>query len=168
MPVQGTHVSENLANYLAAAELYWYQGRPVDAQNLLDSLFAGAHEPSERAPAWILQSKLFAQAGNLHGAFTALKTSLLELGLDITATPTWKDCDRQFSTISKRLQEFDFATITDRPVCTKVNMIAVGKVAIEAVSAGFWSNALLVCCCAPIDVAVLSLLTNAKVLSIGT
>lgn len=137
---------ETLNLYTKAAELYWHQGRPVDAQNLLDSLFAGARSASDKAPAWILQSKLFAQSGNIAGASTALKTSLLELGLDIAATPTWESCDAELGKLKKLLQVTDFTDIISKPLSTDTNTIAIGSVLVDAISAGFWSNALLVGC----------------------
>lgn len=135
---------ETLTLYTKTAELYWHQGRPVDAQNLLDTLFAGARSASDKAPAWILQSKLFAQSGNLAGASTALKTSLLELGLDIIATPSWESCDRDFSDLKKRLEGTEFKDIIAKPLSTDANTIAIGSVLVDAVSAGFWSDSVLV------------------------
>ena len=137
---------ETLSLYAKAAELYWHQGRRSEAQNLLDSIFAGARSVSDKAPAWILQSKLFAQAGNIRGAFTALKTSLLELGLDVSASPTWEACDREYVELNSRLRSASFSDIIGKPLSTDQNMVAMGAVLIEAISAGFWSNSLLVCC----------------------
>jgi len=136
---------ETLSIYAKTAELYWHQGQFVEAQNLLDATFAGARSPSDKAPAWILQSKLFAQAGNISGAFTALKTSLLELGLDVSATPTWETCDRAYSELSVRLRAASFSDIIKKPLSADKNKIMMGAVLIEAISAGFWSNGLLVC-----------------------
>ncbi len=138
--------TETLVLYTKAAELYWHQGRPVDAQNLLDSLFAGARSASDKAPAWILQSKLFAQSGNIAGASTALKTSLLELGLDIADTPTWDSCDAEFDKLKKILQATKFTDIIGKPLSTDTDTIAIGSVLVDAISAGFWSNPLLVGC----------------------
>jgi len=109
---------ETLSLYTKAATLYWLQGRPIDAQNLLDSTFAGARTASDKAPAWILQSKLFAQAGNMTGAFTALKTSLLEIGLDLGATPTWELCDKEHSELRDRLRTANFIDLIGKPLNT--------------------------------------------------
>ena len=136
---------ETLDLYTKAAELYWHQGRPLKAQDLLDSIFAGARPASDKSPAWILQSKVFAQAGNMQGALAALKTSLLELGLDVSATPTWQSCDQEYDKLSKRLRAADFPAIVSKSLSNDHNTTALGSVLIEAISAGFWSNRLLVC-----------------------
>ena len=135
---------ETLSLYTKAATLYLHQGRPLDAQDLLDSIFAGARTASDKAPAWILQSKLFSQAGNMAGAFTALRTSLLELGLDLTADPTWELCDKEYRELRQRLQTVDFIKLVNKPLNTDKNIIALGAVLIEATSAAFWSESLLV------------------------
>lgn len=140
-----TYYEESLDVYTKAAELYWHQGKVVQAQNLLDSIFAGARTVSDKASAWILQSKLFAQAGNMDGAFSCLKTSLLELGLDVGVEPTWNLCDQECLEIRRRLQATEFSHLAGKPLNTDSNMIAMGRVLIEATSAAFWSNTLLVC-----------------------
>lgn len=81
----------------------------------------------------------------MQGAFTSLKTSLLELGLDVAVTPTWEICDRDLTDIGKRLQDVNFVDIVGKPLSTNSNMVAMGAVLIEAISAGFWSNSLVVC-----------------------
>ena len=145
-PAFDVSYAETLSIYLRTAELYWHQGRSVDAQNLLASIFTGARSASDKAPAWILQSKLFAEKGNLQGAFTALKTSLLELGLDISATPTWETCDRDYHELSMRLRAANSGDTIGKPLSSDKDISSLGSVLIEAISAGFWSNSLLVCC----------------------
>ena len=140
---QDVYYEETLNLYTRTAELYWHQGRPVEAQNLLDSIFAGARTPSDKSPAWILQSRLFGQAGNMAGAFTALKTSLLELGLDFAATPTWALCDAELSELRKPLQVVSFSDIVSKPMNDDPNVTSMGAVLVEATSAAFWSNTLL-------------------------
>ena len=136
---------ESIILFNKTAELYWHQGQPVAAQNLLDSIFAGARSASDKSSAWILQSKLFAQSGNIQGAFSALKTSLLELGLDVSATPTWDSCNRDYIHLSKQLRTASFKDIISKPLSTDNKVVAMGSVLIEAVSAGFWSNSTMVC-----------------------
>ena len=135
---------ETLNLYTKAAELYWHQGQPVEAQNLLDSIFSGARTPSDKATAWILQSKLFAAAGNMAGAFTALKTSLLELGLDFPANPTWQKCDEEYHQLRSHLRSASFTEITGKPLDDDPNIVAMGAVLVEGVSAAFWSSTLVV------------------------
>ena len=139
------YYDETLLLYTKAAELYWHQDQVIEAQNLLDSIFAGAHTASDKAPAWILQSKLFAQAGNMAGSFSSLKTSLLELGLDLADNPTWESCDKECHDIRKMVQEANFVDIISKALDANRDMVALGAVLIEATSAAFWSNSILVC-----------------------
>lgn len=139
------YYDETLSLYTKAAELYWHQDQVVEAQNNLDAIFAGARTASDKAHAWILQSKLFAQAGNMAGSFSSLKTSLLELGLDLPENPTWESCDKEYHCIRGLVQEANFIDITSRSLDTNRNMVALGAVLIEATSAAFWSNSILVC-----------------------
>ena len=136
---------ESITLFSKTCELYWQMGQYVEAQDLLDSIFAGARSASDKSSAWVLQSKLFAQAGNIQGAFTALKTSLLELGLEVSATPTWEGCDKDYNDLSKRLRATSFSDLIGKPLSTERDVIAMGSVLIEAISAAFWSNSPLVC-----------------------
>lgn len=139
------YYEETLSLYTKAAELYWHQDQVIQAQNLLDSIFAGARTASDKAPAWVLQSKLFAQAGNMAGSFSSLKTSLLELGLDLSDSPTWASCDKECHDLCKSIQEANFSDIVSKALDADCNMVALGAVLIEATSAAFWSNSILVC-----------------------
>lgn len=139
------YYDETLSLYTKAAELYWHQDQVVQAQNLLDSIFSGARTASDKAPAWILQSKLFAQAGNMAGSFSSLKTSLLELGLDLSDSPTWASCDKECHDLRKLVQGANFVDIIGKTLDADSNMVALGAVLTEAMSAAFWSNSVLVC-----------------------
>ena len=139
------YYDETLILYTKAAELYWHQDQVVEAQNLLDSIFAGARTASDKAPAWILQSKLFAQAGNMAGSFSSLKTSLLELGLDLADDPSWDSCDQESHDLRKLIQEANYPDIISKALDADCNMVALGAVLMEATSAAFWSNSILVC-----------------------
>ena len=141
-----TYYDETLSLHTKAAELYWHQDQLVKAQNLLDSIFAGARSASDKAPAWILQSKLFAQAGNMAGSFSSLKTSLLELGLDLADNPTWAACDKGCQDLRKLVQDANFMDIVGKKLDADRNMVALGAVLMEATSAAFWSDSLLVFC----------------------
>ena len=139
------YYDETLNSYTKAAELYWHQDQVVEAQNLLDSIFAGARTASDKAPAWILQSKMFAQAGNMAGSFSSLKTSLLELGLDLSESPTWASCDKECHELREVIQGANFTDMVSKTLDADRNMVALGAVLMEAMSAAFWSNSVLVC-----------------------
>lgn len=67
--VEDACYDETLSVYSRAAELYWYQGQNSEAHKLIDSIFRGGRSAADKAPAWILQSRLFAQRGDLSAAF---------------------------------------------------------------------------------------------------
>lgn len=67
--VEDAHYDETLSVYSRAAELYWYQEQHSEAHRLINSIFRGGRSAADKAPAWILQSRLFAQRGDLSAAF---------------------------------------------------------------------------------------------------
>ena len=140
---QDTWYDETLTMYTETAGLYWHQGRFFDAQNALDAIFAHARTAAQKAPAWILQSKLFAQGGNMSDSFTSLKTSLLELGLKFASEPTWERCDEDFRRLHETLDEENSDGLLDKPLSTNPDIIAIGSVFVEAISSAFWTDSLL-------------------------
>ena len=140
---QDAWYDETLAMYTETAGLYWHQGRFVDAQKTLDVIFAHARIPADKSPVWILQSKLFAQSGNMSDSFTSLKTSLIELGLKFSAEPSWECCDEDFRNLRKVLDGEDADELFEKPLSTDPNVIAIGSVLVEAISSAFWSDSLL-------------------------
>ena len=68
------YYEETLNLYTRAAEMYWYQSQYSKAHKLLASIFAGAHTSSDKAPAWIILSRLYAHQGNTSAAFHAYVT----------------------------------------------------------------------------------------------
>ena len=71
------YYEETLNLYTRAAELYWYQSQYPKAHSLLASIFEGARTASDKAPAWIILSRLYAHQGNTAAAFNAYVKSLL-------------------------------------------------------------------------------------------
>lgn len=67
--VEDAYYDETLSVYSKAAELYWYQEQLSEAHELIASIFRGGRSAADKAPAWILQSRIFAQRGNLSAAF---------------------------------------------------------------------------------------------------
>ena len=62
---------ETRDSYIAVAELRWHQGRYAQAQALLESVFSGARSAADKAPAWIIQSRIQAQQGKVSATFTS-------------------------------------------------------------------------------------------------
>lgn len=67
--VEDASYDETLSVYSRAAELYWYQDQDSEAHRLIAAIFRGGRSAADKAPAWILQSRLFAQRGDLAAAF---------------------------------------------------------------------------------------------------
>ena len=142
-PSKDVWYDETLSMYTEAAELFWHQGRFVDAQNALDVIFANAQTTAQKAPAWIFQSKLFAQSGNMSGSFEALKTSLIEMGQKFESEPTWERCDRDFRRLRQVLEGETSEKLLEKPLSTDADVMATGSVLVEAISSAFWTDTLL-------------------------
>ena len=142
-PNEDVWYGETLSMYTEAAELFWHQGCFTNAQNALDMIFANALTTAQKAPAWILQSKLFAQSGNMSGSLTALKTSLMELGQTFESEPTWERCDRDFGRLRSILDGENLGKLLEKALSTNPDVIAMGSVLVEAISSAFWTDPLL-------------------------
>lgn len=136
------YYEETLPLYTKSAETLWYQGNSIGALELLQSTFSNARTAADKAPSWILQSRLFAQRGDSHGAFRSLNSSLSELGLEIGET-SWEECDIEFWKLRKQLQAVDQDELLGRPASSDQNITAMGAVLLESMSASFWTDALL-------------------------
>lgn len=99
--VSNVHYQETLEVYTGAAELRWYQGQSTEALSLLSSMFEHARTAADKAPAWILQSRISTQKGETLAAFKALKTSLAELGLEFEMETSWEVCDREYQDLRR-------------------------------------------------------------------
>lgn len=135
------YYDETLDLYTRAAELYWHQGLSSEALDIISSTFAHARTAADKAPSWILQSRVFAQRGNSHAAFNALKTSLTELGLVFEKTTSWNECDQEYQRLHKKLEYMEHTQLVSQPQDPK--LVAMGAVMVEAISAAFWSDSLL-------------------------
>ena len=62
---------ETRDSYIAVAELRWHQGRYAQAQALLESVFSGARSAADKAPAWIIQSRIQAEQGKVSATFAS-------------------------------------------------------------------------------------------------
>ena len=153
------YYEETLDLYTRAAELYWYQNQYPKAHEILASIFKGARTASDKAPAWIILSRLHAHQGDTSAAFNAyvtpshacqrlihfsLNMSLRELDLDFEAKPSWDICDKEYRNLRHRVQNTDFKKIIQKPLNEEPVFMSMGVVMIEALSAAFWSNGLLV------------------------
>lgn len=136
------YYDETLSLFTRAAECYHYMSRYDEAMELLSEVFKGAKTAVDKAPAWILQSRLYAQKGDSSAAFQALKTCLLALGIEVDDTPTFEKCDAEFERLSLKIQSADRKELINKGLPKDSNLASVGAVLVEIVSAAFWSNPL--------------------------
>ncbi|KAI9872825.1 MAG: hypothetical protein M1830_001149, partial [Pleopsidium flavum] len=136
------YYEETLLLYTRSAEILWHQGNSIEALDLLQSTFSNARTAADKAPSWILQSRLLMQKGDASGAFRSLRSSLSELGLEIGET-SWEECDIEFWKLHEELQAVDRNELLGRPASSDGNLTAMGAVLLESMSASFWSDALL-------------------------
>jgi signal transduction histidine kinase/CheY-like chemotaxis protein len=136
------YYEETLQVHTAAAECYVYRGQHEDAKRLLLSVSSNAKTAVDKAPSWILQSRMFVQEGNSTGAFEALKKCLVALDVNVDSNPTFINCDSIFKRLCKEIQSIDTDTLVKKPVVEDSNLAAVGAVLVEATSAAFWSDTL--------------------------
>lgn len=137
--------AETLEVYTKAAELYWHQGQFSEADGLLHEIVINGRTAPDRAPAWVIQSRLLARQGNLTAAFDALKTSMAELGLTSSTNPTysWDICDAMYEDLRKRILITEETDIAERPVDSGLDRVSLGMVVAETISAAFWNDALV-------------------------
>ena len=95
------YYGETLELYTRAAEILWYQGQSTEALRILSSLSQHARTAADKAPSWILQSRMSTQKGDTLTAFKALKTSLAELGLEFEMETSWEVCDTEYQDLQK-------------------------------------------------------------------
>lgn len=137
-----TQYQETLTLLTKASASYWYLGFFDEANVLLKEIMNNARDPTDKAPAFIIQSRMYAQRGDSYTAFVTLKSALADFGVEIKEA-TWADCDAEFQELAPILQrrEPDYAaaehSIADRELLT------VGAVFVELISSAFWSDSLL-------------------------
>ncbi|KAL8800242.1 MAG: hypothetical protein Q9182_005325 [Xanthomendoza sp. 2 TL-2023] len=135
------YYEETLDVFTRAAQLYWHQGQLETAMRIASEALESTTVPSDRAPIWIIVSRLLSQKGDIAGAFQALKTSMIELGVEWEASLTVEALDLQFDDLKKRVQAADQADDLLKPLLQDSTRAGLGAVLAEAISAAFWSDA---------------------------
>lgn len=127
--------AETLALYTRAAEAYWYVNDFDAAGRCLGPIFAHAREPTDKAPASIICSRISTAKGDSRAAFGRLKRALAELGVEVPEM-TWEECDDEYHRLMPLLRgrECDLknASKADR------RLSVLGAVFVELASASFW------------------------------
>jgi tetratricopeptide (TPR) repeat protein len=117
-------------------------GQYQEAKQLLKIVFDKAKTPIDKAPAWVLQSRIYAQEGDSPAAFDALKQCLAALDIEVDDNPSFQKCDAEFERLSLKIQSIDTEQLINKAMTKDSNLAAVGAVLVETISAAFWSDTL--------------------------
>ncbi|KAI4216360.1 MAG: hypothetical protein LQ351_001370 [Letrouitia transgressa] len=131
------YYEETLDVHSKAAELHWHQGQFDKSLDLVSKTLQGARTASDRAPSWIIKSRLLSQEGNVAGAFEA------ELGVDCDSKPSLEALDSKLDRLRDLIRSTDASHNLHKPLNKDPRVVSLGAVLIEATSAAFWSDALL-------------------------
>ena len=112
--------------FTRSAECWWYTGHVEEALAALQTIFEKARSSIDKAPSWILQSRIYTQAGDTKAAFRALKQCLELLGLNIEDEISWEQCDVQYHGLYSQLQSMDRAKLLGIPSSMDRNVVAMG------------------------------------------
>jgi signal transduction histidine kinase/predicted ATPase/CheY-like chemotaxis protein/serine/threonine protein kinase len=134
---------ETLQLYLQAAECYLFMGHQSAANVLLQTIFDHARNALDKAPAWVLQSRIFAQDGDSEQALGALKLCLRALGIELDECPTLEKCDERFELLCERIRTTHRDHVLSPPCSRDALLASVGAVLAETASAGWWSDCII-------------------------
>ncbi|OAA67255.1 sensor histidine kinase response [Niveomyces insectorum RCEF 264] len=133
---------ETLQLYLRAAECYLYMGQHDLADDVLSSIFRCADAALDKAPAWVLRSRMFSQSGNTAKALSSLMECLSDMGVVLKDRPSYEQCDREFERLSSLVRQLDRLDVQDPSDANDPVLASVGAVLAEAVSISWWSDEL--------------------------
>ncbi|KAG9246606.1 HHK1, histidine kinase-group X protein [Calycina marina] len=140
---EDVYYEDTLQLFTRAAECNLYIGNIREANQLLTAIFENARSAIDKAPAWVLQSRILAQEGDSPAAFQALKWCLSALDIIVDDSPSFQKCDTEFERLSLKIQSFDKEELINRNMLRGSNLSAVGAVLVETVNAAFWSDRLI-------------------------
>lgn len=135
------HYQETLSLYTKSSENYFFQGFIEPAMALLDQTFRHARGAIDRAPSWVLHSRICARRGDSASAFASLRSCLAELGVDSPET-SWDECDKMFHELRVKLQGIDQEKLLRQPLSEDRTLVTVGLVLCDIMTAAFWTDPL--------------------------
>lgn len=139
---EDTGYGETLTLLTRAAEAYWYDGQLSEAGALLAEINRHARDASDKAPAAIISSRLYAQQGDTHEAFLTLQAALRALDVDVSA-PSYEQCDKDFKRLLPRVQSKQAEMVNIRTQQASRELHTLGALFVELLSASFWTDALM-------------------------
>jgi len=131
---------ETLQLHLKGAECYLYMGHESAGNVLLRQIFDNARSALDKAPAWVLQSRIFAQSGDSDQALDSLRQCLVALGVDLDENPTFEKLDKQFERLSIKIPTLDRQEILNPRGSMDPSLASLGAVLVETASAGWWCD----------------------------
>lgn len=156
--------------YLRAAEVTLYMGNHGAANALLGTIFMSgtslksityvsvpcelflsqastdhhiARTAFDKAPASVLQARIFSQAGDAEEALGCLIQCLKDLDVSLDENPTWEKCDADFERLSVKIRSMERNELVNPPHTDDPNLASIGAVLADAVSAAWWSNCIM-------------------------
>ncbi|KAF4980620.1 hypothetical protein FZEAL_3433 [Fusarium zealandicum] len=133
---------ETMQLYLRAAECYLFMGQYDAANKTLNTVFANSKTPFDKAPAYVLQSRIYAQNGDSPSALVSLKECLIALGVEMDDDPSLQKCDEKFERLSIQIQTMDRADLVNYKQAEDPSVASIGAVLAETISAAWWSDGL--------------------------
>lgn len=111
------------------------------SQAIFDSVVA--RTAFDKAPASVLQSRIFSQAGDAEMALECLIQCLKELGVLFDEHPTWEKCDAEFERLTVEIRSLERNEIVNPPHTDDPNLASIGAVLADAISAAWWSDCVM-------------------------
>lgn len=133
---------ETMQLYLQASECALFMGHHAAANSLLSTIFKCARSPLDQAPAYVLQSRIFAQSGDADSTLRSLKDCLVALGVKLDDEPTFDKCDQWFATLATRIQATDHEKLMADAGPSDSPVASIGAVLVETLSAAWWIDTL--------------------------
>lgn len=133
---------ETIQLYLRSAECHLFMGQHQPAHDLLTVIFRNAKTAIDKAPAFVLQSRIFSQNGNAQAAVLSLKECLAALGVELDEEPTYEKCDQKFEKLSIQIQSMDRSALLNLNQPSDPTLASIGAVLSETASAAWWSDCL--------------------------
>ncbi|KAL7766514.1 hypothetical protein ACKLNR_004430 [Fusarium oxysporum f. sp. zingiberi] len=133
---------ETMQLYLRAAECYLYMGQYTAANEILNTIFKNGKSPFDKAPAYVLQSRIYAQSGDSASALVSLKDCLVGLGVTVDDEPSFQKCDEKFERLSIQIQTMGRGELLNYKQAEDPSVAPVGAVLAETISAAWWSDGL--------------------------
>jgi signal transduction histidine kinase/predicted ATPase/CheY-like chemotaxis protein len=130
--------AETLALYTRAAEAYWHSNDFPKAYSCLKPIFANARDPTDKAPASIICSRISTSNGDAKAAFNRLKSALAQLDIDVPEY-TWEQCDDEYHKFLDMLRGREVDLNNANPPRT---LSVVGALLVELSSTSFWMDSL--------------------------